>query len=67
MDVAKLPFQIKTLQRAETPDKYNIYRAGLEWDLIEPIVIENREDIHSESKWHNHTLTLMQGATRRMC
>src|SRR3990167_9891080 len=51
MDLSQLPFQAKTLKRAITPDKYSLYRAALEWDLVEPIVIEDREDMRSESKW----------------
>src|SRR3990167_10530715 len=53
MDLSQLPFQAKTLKRAITPDKYSLYRAALEWDLVEPIVIEDREDMRSESKWRD--------------
>ena len=44
-------FQTRTLQHANKDKDYALYKAGLEWDLIEPIVIEDREDIKSESKW----------------
>ena len=27
------------------PDEYKLYRAALEWDLTDPIVIETREDL----------------------
>jgi superfamily II DNA or RNA helicase len=30
-----------------------VYRAALEWDLIDPIVIETREDLRSEHRWHD--------------
>ena len=30
-----------------------MYRAGLEWDLTDPIVIEKREDLKSESRWRD--------------
>ena len=53
MDISSLPFQMKILKRAANPDKYNLYRAALEWDLVEPIVIEGREDMRSESKWRD--------------
>lgn len=72
MDISKLPFQAKTLKRAETLDKYNIYRAGLEWDLVEPIVIEDREDMRSESKWrdrvepYHHQVTNLITFCRRL-
>ena len=53
MDLSQLPFQAKTLKRATSPDKYNLYRAAFEWDLAEPIVIEDRDDMRSESKWRD--------------
>src|SRR3989344_1224989 len=43
--------QAKVLKRADTLDNYKVYRAGLEWELIDPIIIEDREDMRSESKW----------------
>jgi superfamily II DNA or RNA helicase len=45
--------QAKTLHKASTPLEYQIYRAGLEWDLLDPIVIEKRDDLKSESRWRN--------------
>lgn len=30
-----------------------MYRAGIEWDLTDPIVIEKREDLKSELRWRN--------------
>src|SRR3990167_1991757 len=72
MDLSQLPFQAKTLKRAETLDKYRIYRAGLEWDLIEPIVIEDKEDMRSESKWrdrvepYHHQVTNLITFCRRL-
>lgn len=32
--------QTRLLHKAPTPLEYNIYKAGLEWDLLDPIVIE---------------------------
>ena len=72
MDLLKLPFQAKTLKRADNPDKYNLYRAALEWDLVEPIVIEDREDMRSESKWrdrvepYHHQVTNLISFCRRL-
>ena len=72
MDLSQLPFQAKTLKRAVTPDKYSLYRAALEWDLVEPIVIENREDMRSESKWrdrvepYHHQVTNLISFCRRL-
>jgi len=41
-------FQTKILRRSVVPDEYKVYRAALEWDLTDPIVIESRADFKSE-------------------
>jgi SNF2 family DNA or RNA helicase len=46
-------FQTKILRRSTDPDEYNLYRAALEWDLTDPIVIETRKDLKSENRWQN--------------
>jgi superfamily II DNA or RNA helicase len=46
--------QTKIMRRSKAPDEYAIYRAGLEWDLIDPIVIEGRDDLKSEDRWKRH-------------
>jgi superfamily II DNA or RNA helicase len=46
-------FQTKILRRSTDPDEYNLYRAALEWDLTDPIVIETRKDLKSETRWQN--------------
>jgi len=43
----------KILRSSTDLAEYQLYRAGLEWDLTEPIVIESREDLRSESRWRN--------------
>lgn len=48
MDKLTSRFQSKTFRRAKGIDDYKLYQAALEWDLIDPIVIEKREDIKSE-------------------
>ena len=35
------------------PEEYRVYRAGLEWDLTDPIVIETRDDLKSKNRWHD--------------
>ena len=45
--------QTKILRRKTTSEEYRVYRAGLEWDLTDPIVIEKREDLKSEARWHD--------------
>jgi SNF2-related domain/Helicase conserved C-terminal domain len=44
-------FQSKILSRSTTSDEYRIYRAALEWDLTDPIVIEGRDDFKSAKRW----------------
>jgi hypothetical protein len=44
-------FQSKILTREAEPGDYAIYRAGLEWDLSDPIVIEKPEDFKSTPRW----------------
>src|SRR2546421_3937249 len=46
-------FQTKILRRSVIPDDYPLYRAALEWDLTDPIVIESRKDLKSEKRWQN--------------
>src|SRR3989440_6574565 len=46
-------FQTKILRRSVIPDDYELYRAALEWDLTDPIVIESRKDLKSEKRWQN--------------
>jgi hypothetical protein len=46
-------FQSKLLRRSLAPDEYKLYRAALEWDLADPIVIESRRDFKSEHRWRD--------------
>jgi predicted RecB family nuclease len=65
-------FQSKILRRKTSIEEYRVYRAGLEWSLTDPIVIENREDIKSESRWHerltpyHHQVTNLVTFCRRL-
>jgi SNF2 family DNA or RNA helicase len=47
-------FQTKILRKNLVPDEYKLYRAALEWDLTDPIVIETRKDLKSEKRWQEH-------------
>lgn len=64
--------QTKILRRKTTPEEYRVYRAGLEWDLADPIVIETREDLKSESRWrdrmepYHHQVTNLMNFCRRL-
>lgn len=54
MDLHVPKLQTKTLRRAPDPSAYKLYRAAQEWDLVDPILIRDREDLKSEPKWHDH-------------
>jgi superfamily II DNA or RNA helicase len=47
-------FQTKVLRRSALPGEYELYRAALEWDLTDPIVIETRKDLKSEKRWRDN-------------
>ncbi|USN53812.1 MAG: DEAD/DEAH box helicase [Candidatus Nomurabacteria bacterium] len=72
MDSAPLTLQTKTLQRSSDLNNYRLYRAALEWELIDPIVIEDRDDMHSESSWrdrlepYHHQVTNLITFCRRL-
>jgi superfamily II DNA or RNA helicase len=65
-------FQAKILRRQTTPDEYRVYRAGLEWDLTDPIVIENADDFKSKQRWrdrltpYHHQVTNLITFCRRL-
>jgi SNF2 family DNA or RNA helicase len=44
-------FHQKALRRAKSPAEMRLYRAGLEWDLTDPIVIESPDDFKSAPRW----------------
>ena len=54
MDVVVPSIQVKTMRRAPDPSAYRLYRAAQEWDLIDPILIRNRNDLKSEPKWREY-------------
>jgi SNF2 family DNA or RNA helicase len=45
-------FHQKVLRRAKSPAEMRLYRAGLEWDLTDPIVIESPDDFKSAPRWN---------------
>lgn len=65
-------FQTKVLRRSFTPDEYKIYRAALDWDLDDPIVIETQDDFKSEYRWrdqlkpYHHQVTNLITFCRRL-
>src|ERR1017187_2170331 len=54
MDIEVPKLQTRTMRRAPDPASYELYRAALEWDLIDPILIRDREDLKSEPQWREH-------------
>src|SRR5207248_9064414 len=64
--------QTRILRRKTTPEEYRVYRAGLEWDLTDPIVIEKPEDLKSEYRWrdrlepYHHQVTNLITFCRRL-
>lgn len=72
MDALTPNFQTKTLQRSDDPGKYALYKAALEWDLVDPIVIESRDDLKSEYRWrdrlepYHHQVTNLITFCRRL-
>src|SRR6266478_1015037 len=65
-------FQTKILRRSVVWDEYKLYRAALEWDLTDPIVIETRKDLKSEKRWrerlepYHHQVTNLITFCRRL-
>lgn len=45
--------QTKPLRRSNDPSEYDVYHAGLEWGLVDPIIINDRKDLKSEVRWHD--------------
>src|ERR1700740_2144284 len=54
MDILTPKLQTKNLRRAPDAAAYQLYRAAQEWDLVEPILIQDRQDLKSEHKWRDH-------------
>lgn len=65
-------FSSKILRRSPGDRAYSIYRAGLEWSLIDPIIIDSRADLKSEARWRgkvepfNHQVTNLINFCRRL-
>jgi SNF2 family DNA or RNA helicase len=65
-------FQSKILTHSTTPEEYRVYRAGLEWDLADPIVIESPDDVKSTKRWrdqltpYHHQVTNLITFCRRL-
>jgi|SRR5690606_24046958 SNF2 family DNA or RNA helicase len=51
MTLADFEVQPKILRSKTSPEEYAIYKAALEWDLTDPIVIESKDDFKSAPRW----------------
>lgn len=49
--MSALQLHYKPLVARRTKHSYDTYKAALEWDLVDPIVIHDRSDLKSEAKW----------------
>lgn len=64
--------QSKVLQAEQRPGDYELYRAALEWELIDPIVIESQDDLKSQPRWQeriqpfHHQVTNLMTFCRRL-
>jgi SNF2 family DNA or RNA helicase len=48
-----MPAAPKILSRRANREDYRVYRAGLEWDLTDPIVIDTPGDFKSKQRWRD--------------
>jgi superfamily II DNA or RNA helicase len=64
--------QTKPLRRARDLDEFLLYRAALEWGLVDPVIINNRDDLKSEARWkdrvepYHHQVTNLITYCRRL-
>ncbi len=64
--------QSKILRKAKTSEEYELYKAALEWNVAEPIVIGSRDDLRSEQHWkglvepYHHQVTNLMTFCRRL-
>jgi superfamily II DNA or RNA helicase len=63
--VSASKLQAQVLRR-KTREEYELYRAALEWDLTEPIVIDTPEDLKSEHRWREHLTPYTHQVTNLM-
>ena len=69
---ASSELQVKILRAASSAEDYAIYRAGLEWGLVDPIIIDSQDELKSESRWkdqikpYHHQVTNLITFCRRL-
>jgi len=64
--------QTRPLRRARDPEEFLLYRAALEWGLVDPVIINDRDDLKSEARWkdrvepYHHQVTNLITYCRRL-
>lgn len=58
--------ETKVLRRENEPGEYEVYKAAVEWDLIDPIVIESQADLKSASRWEGRITPFYHQVTNLM-
>lgn len=72
MKASDIRLQTKPLARAQNLAAYSLYRAALEWGLLDPVIIHDREDLKSEPRWrervqpYHHQVTNLITYCRRL-
>lgn len=72
MSKSEYALSSKILRRSPSAKDYSLYRAGLDWSLIDPIIIDSRADLKSEARWRgriepfNHQVTNLINFCRRL-
>ena len=67
-----IELQSKLLTRSTTSGEYKVYDAAFDWDLVEPIVIQNADDLKSKKFWrdritpYHHQVTNLITFCRRL-
>jgi len=55
-EAAPFVLSTKLLRRSREPAEFELYKAALEWSLVDPIIINSREDLKSEARWKSQGL-----------
>jgi len=68
----RIEFARKILSQSDDPDFFELYKSALEWDLVEPIIIDGPNDVKSDQTWretltpYNHQVTNLLTFCRRL-
>lgn len=72
MAILDYSLSFKILRKSTSTKEFSIYRSGLEWSLIDPIIINSADDLKSEARWRktvepfNHQVTNLINFCRRL-